>query len=390
MAVLPLLGLSLWAAASSTVAPGLQLAVVFDGSIMDGAGALEPSLVGELAAVHRALEGAPEGYELASVHCVVGRYGPHPEVRSDFAAPGAQAGLLTHVVAEGSGGRRCSLSADTLSEAVLGLSWRPAAQRRVLVITKESTSVPAGKRTFEEVTSDAEHRGIVLHGLSLSPDSAERAVDHVMRDLRGFMEAPTATLGRGISHLRQGALRTGGSYHVSVQVPKAALPSAPPRPTLRVVYRGRDLRMMGLDELQSRLRESSSQGVQEGLRQELRYRAAQVTPEKERTKLRVALGMEDAYGPLDFGGRDVLDALASGQVRPGEVTQASLPTFLRGQALEPLLDSVWDFVQARITLERIISSIAAGRSAGGTVPPRAGLNLGQELLAYPRFAPSKR
>jgi len=389
MASLAPLSLGLWAAASSTAAPGLQLAVIVDSSVLDATGTLQPALLGELAAVQKSLESAPDGHEIAAVHCAAGRDGASSRIAADFGAATSQGSLLNHVASGGSAARGCRVNADTISAAVLGLSWRPAAQRRVLIITRESAAVPAGKRTFEEVTSDAEHQGIVLHALSLCSDSGEQALSKLMRGLRAFMGVPTADHNSVVSHMRQGALRTGGSYHVSVQVPKMAQPW-PPRAKIRVTYRGRDLRRLELTDLERLMNEPSSEWMQEGLRQEIRYRAGQITPEKERTKLRQALSLEQLYGPQIRGRQDVLDALASGRLRPGEVTQVALPKFLRGHALEPLLDPVWDFVHARATVERIITSIAVGRASGGTVPPLAGLALGEALLSPPRCAPSKR
>lgn len=81
MASLALLSLGLWAAASSTAAPGLQLAVVFDGALLDNTGAPQPALLGELAAVQEALRGVSGGFEIAAVHCVGGRHGQSTRTR---------------------------------------------------------------------------------------------------------------------------------------------------------------------------------------------------------------------------------------------------------------------------------------------------------------------
>ncbi len=362
-----------------TLAPGalpetpLQLAVVFDSSLYDWraheADGRRPLLVlPELAALEGGLRG--HGIEIALVRC---RRGQSRARADDFKAP--TSGLVSTIMRLASKPRRCRLDADVVGTAISQLSWQPKSKRRILVISRESLAITNGRHTLEEVMRDAEHLGIVVHGLSLSDSAGHAAAHNIMRDIRSFMKFPTAPLGRPVHHLRQGVLITGGSYYASVKVHPKALQS-----TIysRIFGSPMTRRQLGSINISNRFCTPTCDAP------------SRPTVKEIRAKLAADLGIGAAYGLRDAEGRDVLDKLAMGELRPSEVDPSQLPKFLVQQDLEPLMDSIWDFVNARRAIQQILSSASIGLAAKGVVPPVAGRALAKDILAPPRFAPSRR
>jgi hypothetical protein len=89
-------------------------------------------------------------------------------------------------------------------------------------------------------------------------------------------------------------------------------------------------------------------------------------------------------------GADVLADLASGAKRPSEVDPADLPEFLQGLDLEPLLDPIFDFVDARTAMESVVSRYEK-LAKGPTLDLQGvGAELAVRVLAPPRWQPSRR
>lgn len=391
------------AVSTSSAAPAWQVAVVIDDGAYEARPdpetgetktGIAPGVLADLAIVERAISDAEGGAELAVVRCVLGREGPWPQVRTDFGTKAAQGGLTAGLIGKEAWAQSCWLDADVVRAALERLAWRAEAHRRIVVVTQERAAIEPGRRTLDEVMDDAAHAGVVVHALAYDPSAGQRALEHLRADLSLFVRQPTAPNGRSARHLRQGALRTGGSYHVRMPPP----PPSPPEPRGGV----RTILDVPDDVLRARLdapprwpdspfgqrfAERRRQAILDELerREEVRAeRAKQV-----RQTLRAEHGLDVAYGPPVRPGRDALDELAAGRLRPSEVRDDQLPGFLAGAALEPLLDALWNFVDARAVAERVLGALLS-RRVRGVAAPVPGDELAQALLSEPRLAPSER
>src|SRR5262249_9550724 len=80
--------------------------------------------------------------------------------------------------------------------------------------------------------------------------------------------------------------------------------------------------------------------------------------------------------------RDALDDLADGTRRPSEVDPAELPEALQGIPLEPLLDAIFDYVDARRVYARAYASTPPAVTAEEAIAAA--------IIAPPRRRPSER
>lgn len=362
----------------ATPEAGLQLAVVFDSSV-HALGAHEaedqrPSsnILSELAALEDGLHGHEA--EIAFVDCLRDQGQARGRVLADFGHPGPRAGLVAQISGLPGKHGRCLLNADVVGTAVSQLSWQVGSRQRILIISREHEAIRSGRQTLEQVMRNAEHAGIVVHGLSVSDGAGSFAAENIMRDIQAFMKSPTAPTGRPAHHLRQGVLITGGRYYVSVKMRPKALKMT--------TYSG----VFG--SLLTRWDRSFSTSTVQCI--PACKEPPDPTPEEIRSKLSTDLKIEAAYGLQPDLGLDVLDKLASGELRPSEISLSQLPSFLHGHNLEPLLDPVWDFVNARRAIQQILNSASLGFAAKGVVPPLAGHALAKDILGPARFAPSRR
>lgn len=396
LVLLEFLAAALLAPSAVSAAPVLQVAVVVDDSVLVD-GQVAPSLIQDLAIIERRLRDVGGTVQVAELGCEATREGPRPVLRRRFTSPEGL-GLTSHLLTRTLDplDRPCRLDADVIAYGLRALPWHQEARRHILVVSKERAQVPHGKQTFEEVMRDAEHAGVMVHGLALDIDEGEAALTHLTADLRAFMRDPIAPLGRPPAHLRQGVLLTGGTFRVSVAPASAP---APPAQQL-LLSRALALRLLAQPDL-SRIDTPTLRGaeaalgfsasrIRDELQRRLRIRASEAR-EARRARWRLpetyGLRIDSPYEPgvAAANPRDMLDALASGAFSPAQIDAEALPTFLRGYPLEPLLDAVWDFVDARATCEQIIRAV---NPAGA--PSSAGLDIAAALLTAPSLPPSRR
>ncbi|MBI4815289.1 MAG: hypothetical protein HY791_03455 [Deltaproteobacteria bacterium] len=320
------------------------------------------------------------------------------------------------------------VSVDAVDEAIDAFKWKEGADKRILLIGGAGRLLTPGKTTLEAVMFRAEHHGIVVHVLefggptrqpiprsvrwasmpiSLSSYFAvpsarqpwsEAAMAPMLADLRQFVARPTATLGRPPAHPRHGTLVSGGTYR---------LVNSPVSGVLDSMMQARDAgerywmsivtSSVAPDGVPERFRSVKPGGVLYGRYQQLELHAVILSavqelfkPDPELVKLLAA-----SYGPTrrtresDSHPEDVLDDLAYGRVRPSEVNEEDLPPWLLDVDLEPLLDALWDFVDAR---SRIVETLRArNRAPDGTIQASGiGARMAMDLLAARRRVPSRR
>jgi hypothetical protein len=166
-----------------------------------------------------------------------------------------------------------------------------------------------------------------------------------------FLDPPTAPLGRVPLLTRHATLLSGGSYFIGFAS------ANPRRDGIRVLYP---------KELFGRWPRSQQQ-YSDGIR---------------------AL-MKRAYAE-GASGRDALDDLATGVRRPSEVEPLELPKSLQHIDLEPLLDAVWNYVDAR----RIVTGLVQEslQLLDHPLPPGGslGTKAAKALLDPRRLPPSRR
>ena len=270
-----------------------------------------PEVRRALQSFEASLRKASESTSLALLYCRRAADGSEQTQLQDLSRGWRELGARLEL---GQGGG-CPATVDRVLEAVERLHWSAHSRKRILVIGRRAGLFTPGRTTLEDVAHRAEQRGIVLHAAELVDAgdwSFESEIADLGADVRAFLEKPSLPLGRVPTLPRHATLLSGGSFEVIV-VPG---------------YRSIGWWPRAFD-----------QGASKEVRRR-RSLAADVQHLRKRT------GVAVAFGALSEG-RDGLDALAEGSRRPSELTPASLPEAVRGQALEPLLDAIWDFVDAR-------------------------------------------
>jgi hypothetical protein len=233
----------------------------------------------------------------------------------------------------------CPADADLADQAITRLEWSEDADRRILVIGPSDSVLGSTRQSAETVMHRAVRLGIVVHALELDTPGRHRfalerrgmSYRRILgvpgsTDVRAFLSAPTLPLGRVPTTARHAVILTGGTY---------------------VWWTG-------------------------PIERDRRFEDARVEDDLP----------ERAFGPSN-GGKDALDDLAEGLRRPSEVTRDELPSALHGIALEPLLDAIWDYVDARRVMH---SSLEQLRGRALPIERR----LVDAVLGAPRRMPSRR
>lgn len=313
---------------------------------------LEAHVRGEINAFENALREAEPTVDVAVVHQEDDAVIDHPFGSGNRGVANALATLAStdpHLPA----------SVDLVTRSLDELKWRDGADKRVVVIGSYGHVLSPGRTKLEEVMHAAERKSIVVHALEFvaEPYLNKSAVAALVGDVYGFFVHPTWPLGRVVTHPRHGTLISGWSYRLVLSPIDQAL----------------DYALENRDRYPSEYHERY---VQRALAKHL-----EVPPG-------LLEFLERAHGPLT-NGRDVLDDLADGLLRPNEVKAGDVPAALAGIDLEPLLDAVWDFVDAR----RLTVAVALhkNRDQSGRIRlSGAGAALGRELLEPRRKMPSRR
>lgn len=249
---------------------------------------------------------------------------------------------------------------DGVEQALVHLaSVRTNLAQRVVVFAPLEGGLTLGRATAEMLGARAEHQGVPIHVV-------ESGLPHDMNnplvaDLGRFLADPTMAGTHVSTPGRLAALRSGGRYHLRYRhargddSPEGA---AAARYQLEV-RRAREKRRAEKDPS---------------------YRMNIYPSAEERARAVLAR----AFGPRHpETRRDALDDLADGRRRPSEIAQVELPAALHGVALEPLLDAVFEFVDARRLVE---AAYAADGQPAGT----AGAAAAAAISAPPRYRPSRR
>jgi hypothetical protein len=333
-------------------AAAYQVAIVFDRSDYgyDGKSiGLSQRMRSELDAFQQGL--GADTVELALMTCEAdSRRGP---VQAKLVRPFGpmQKSIADEVAASMSEARPpCAAGVDLVEEARTALKWSDGAEKRIVVLSTHGHFAMNGRTTAETLMHRLEHEEIVFHAVeTFRPRSdfywsmmEHDKLDAVAGDVRTFLEKPTAPLGRVPSWLRHATSISGGSYQL------AMIPA--PQDD-------------GMSDLPKDLRDRAARGVEE-------------------TRGRQRALLKRAYAKLP-GQRDGLDDLAEGRRRPSEVKAGELPEALRHVDLEPLLDAVWDFVDARQTYATF-NEESDGRAA------KLGAELAKAVLGRRRLPPSRR
>lgn len=340
---------------SALSAAELEVAIVLDTSALrpgsgplGGSVDLHPAVRRTLEALDGALAATPGGTSFALLYCRRAADGSERTQLRDFGSGLRRLGGPLELGKEGG----CSASVDRVLEAVERLHWSRQANKRILAIGHSGALLSAGRVTLEDLAHRAEHAGIVLHAAELIDAggwSFEPAITALGADVRAFLDRPALPLGRVPALARHATALSGGSFEVIV-VPG---------------YHG-----FGWWPLDRRLDKEARRR---------RALAADVQHLRKKT------GIGAAYG-LVAEGRDGLDALAEGLRRPSEVSPEALPEALRGQALEPLLDAIWDFVDARRVTAAALSQLEGEVEGSAAV----GQRLAAAMLGPRRLPPSRR
>lgn len=310
----------------------------------------------ELNAFEDALRALAPALELALVRCEKpGRHEPPETVLRDFG--GANRGLAEALDRPLSPPAiACPASVDVLDAAVEKLSWSAHAPKRIVAIGAPRDLFVAGRSSLEEVVHRAERHGIVIHALAFRSVDVdlpvtERGQDPTLDDMTRFLRRPTLPLGRVPSHARHATLLSGGSYEIVVLGGRHR-PDLPrmPKPIAHALGVGRLERALSL------------------------YKTC----------------LEHAFGILDGNGRDALDDLAEGKKRPSEITNADVPAALADIDLEPLLDAVFDFVDARRAARTTLLQLEALDRDEPLPKGAIGIALAQEVAGPRRLVPSRR
>lgn len=388
----------------------LQVAIVVDSSVYvqgENGRSIPESLLAELTVFMNVVQKGRPQVQFAAIGCRWGKQAPLPNVLTDFGPPNTDLSIALLLSEAPVPSTECGFRTDTLSAALEILSWDPQIERHVLVVAGSAwgDTPPQGKRTFEEVIHDAEHGGFVVHALTQSAGGAQEEARVLMADLEHFVRKPTWPIGRTVSRLRHGALWTGGSHSVSVVgdlgESEPATPNRVSFPTpgecARDVMRNtsiheRLVRRYGASGLSRSYWRAFYRSARGRLPQELQEaidRCASGRPQLAEARARA--GLDAMYGPANSDEElDVLAQLARGHRRPSDVREDEKPGFLRGVALEPLMDAVYDFVDARSELEALIRMKVWMEREEGHAVPVAGYTLGKSVLVGVQPLPSRR
>ncbi len=332
--------------AAPSQAQELRVVVVLDRHFGVPTGPYPAHELAELDAFEAALAELRPGTRVSAVACDEGGL---PAVREPVAvAKGVVFGLLA--------GRGACGDADGVAAALESLAKSAGVEGRVVVFaSRVSGALEAGRANAEMVGAQAEHLGVAVHVVEAGGGSGRLdSSGAVVEDVARFLAAPTAASPPS-SVERAVALRSGGSYH------------------LRFAYA-------------SAREDTPAAGARERARWAARAEASRRRgePVMETAPDRAAALVARAFGPRDpRTRRDALDDLADGRLRPSEVGDAALPAALHGVPLEPLLDAVFAFVDARRTVERAYA-------AEGQPPGAAGRGAAEALTQPRRRYPSRR
>lgn len=351
-------------------AADLQLAVVVD----HGAPAIA---VGTVEGMINELERAKVSVELALLHVPRGATGPcAPSLAEGFTTDREliHARLEALRAADTQHARKlgrdpppaCDVTIDVVPLAIDQLAWRGAATKRIYAIGRAGSVFTRGRTTIEEAAGYAARHDVVLHAVDVAAvrhpnfldrdGGLERVASRYADDVVRFLTEPTSPLGRVPSQARHATMLSGGTFHV---------------------------RLLADDPWAHR------EGARSSTSRELEWPEWRWASD--------AWGpTRDGRGPLDtfdlvgaLGARDALDALALGHRRPSEVTAEEVPKALANVDLEPLLDAIYDYVDARRALEEVkVQYLAATAQKSNPIDHSA--LVARELLEPRKRPPSRR
>jgi hypothetical protein len=322
---------------SSARPQGLKLAVIFDSTLRASweASSLRSDVRATIDAMQAVLQKKTSSLDVAIVDCTRDDSRSRAALRV-YKPFGSGIGHLSDQldqIARTEVG--CPASIDGVDLAVEGLDWGGPWNKRILVVRFDDGRFAQGRTSIEEVVHRAELSGIVVHAIEFSylgwSTGIESSVQELDSDLAHFLDRPTESMGRVPAVPRHATSISGGTYHLLC-------------PLERVSYYDHVKRARhSLKEIRS--------------------------------------AYAGAFGPRS-GGRDALDDLADGLRRPSEVKRDEVPKPLAGINLEPLLDAVWDFVDARRVESEILEQTLTSDVLGARVA--------DEMLASRRRMPSRR
>ncbi len=293
----------------------------------------------------------------------------------------------------------CAGRVDVLDEALQRFRWDRRVQRHLLLVTGDGATF-TGRRTLTDFAADAEHNGLIVHALVISSGDAPASATALRAVVDGFRQHPTWP--KVVPGLRGVTLRSGGAHvvttHVGAQWEGKDLSLQRCRDlwnqTRREARRRPDRRGAGLtdepagdfERFEERLdRDVLQTAATEGCPYDVGLLLGDAFEEE-----RAALGLTDAYGRRDDAGLDVLNRLVAGNLRSDQVRADDRPRFLVGVALEPLLDHLHDFVDARDELEELAKKRAFWRVSDGKRLPIGGWVLASAVIRGAHLPPSRR
>lgn len=263
-------------------------------------------------------------------------------------------------------GRGCG-DADALMRVLDGLDPAHARTTRIAVFGGVGATLATGRHTAEMVARRAEHLGVIIDVMevAVAPDPlALGALTPVVEDVRRFLSAPTApSPGPGYPG-RVATQITGGRFELVVL--------ERPRPPVD--------RRLERDRIQ-RERYAKKRGLV------LEPPPPSPAELREQAAIDALRALESSAYARQVGERDGLDDLADGTLRPSEVPVERVPLALHGVDLEPLLDAVFELVEARAQLGHLVDALARRRSSSAEDAGRA-MAAGIERRA--RWVPSRR
>lgn len=254
---------------------------------------------------------------------------------------------------------RCAPNVDAI-EAAIDLKWT-AQNRTILAVSAFGRSLRPGRSTLEQAVHRAEHYDVIFHALEFAhvPSGTDwlthhrpLLVDRLSEDVHRFLDHPSYPLGRVPHGARHGVILSGGSYHLSV---------------------------LGTSSYAGRMRRRCAQ-----LKDETRAEVCLEYAQKRLNTVRESAQLSRAFAHADQA-TDGLNSMASGALRPNEVDPKDIPESLQEIDLEPLLDAVWDFVDARRVLRTYVEQWLYGASKTAQ-----GQALAKSLRAPRMLMPSRR
>jgi hypothetical protein len=230
--------------------------------------------------------------------------------------------------------KECETDVDLVDRVVEELPWKDRASKHIIVIGHlelQDTRVAA-----EELMHRAERLGIVVHVLHVFPIHGYVRDFALVGDVADFLEHPTRPLGRVPRFPRHATSINGGSYRAIAT--SRSKPAGRFDPTWWHNYE--------LEEAAKLLTRAQSKP-------------------------------------------GVLEDLASGKRRPSEVSKDELPEVLREVDLEPLLDVIWDYVDARRALGEALLELDP-RHGPAKPADLIGRELADDVMNGRRLKPSRR